>query len=157
MIIQSVLILYSFLFQTENIYTKEEIIISVIKLRKQKYSKYYYSIIEKNTEIGNITFCKKNNILIICFLEIYPEYRHKSYGYQIIEYLLSHYKTKCIIGETLLTLRGFWNKCIKKYNGQRKNISYSDNCTSSFIIPKYKMNQQDIYDLLFKVNKEIYY
>ena len=130
---------------------------SVIELRKQKYSKYYYSIVTKNTEIGNITFCKKDNILIICFLEIYPEYRHKYYGYQIIEYILSHYKIKCILGETLLTSRGFWNKCIEKYNGQRKNISYSDNCTSSFIIPKYEMSKLDIYELLFEAYKKTYY
>lgn len=130
-----------------------------IKLKKDKYSysKHCYLIITQNTEIGNITLCKKDNILIICYLELYPEYRHKSYGYQIIEYLLSHYKIKCIIGETLLTSRGFWNKCIKKYNGQRKNISYSDNCTSSFIIPKYEISQLDIYKLLFEANKRIYY
>ena len=121
---------------------------SVIKLRKQKYLKYYYSIITKNTEIGNITFCKKDNILIICFLEIYPEYRHKYYGYQIIEYILSHYKIKCIIGETLLTSRGFWNKCIKKYNGMRRNIYYNDNCSSSFIIPRQKISNKQIWDLL---------
>ena len=67
-------------------------------------------------------------MLIIHTLKIYQQYRHNYYGYQVIEYLLSHYKVKCIIGEILYTSRGFWNKCIHKYNGQRHNIVYLDNC-----------------------------
>lgn len=112
--------------------------------------KHVHAIYKGNHKIGEITFIKKNKILLILFMEIYPEYRNRYYGYKVIEYLLSHYKINCIIGETLITARGFWNKCIQKYDGQRRNIRYSDNCSSSFVIPKYKITNQDIYNLLEK-------
>lgn len=110
--------------------------------------KHVHIIYKGNDKIGEITFIKKNKILLILFMEIYPEHRNRYYGYKVIEYLLSHYKINCIIGECLITARGFWNKCIHKYNGQRRNIHYSDNCSSSFVIPQYKISNSDIYNLL---------
>lgn len=115
---------------------------------QQQISKRNYDILLSSTQIGEIEFRKKNNILIICFMEIYSEYRNKHYGYQVIEYLLSHYKAKCIIGESVFDAKTFWNKCIKKYNGMRKNITYSDNCTSSFVIPKYTISGEELYRML---------
>lgn len=41
---------------------------------------------------------------------------------------------------------------IKIYNGERRNIYYSDNTTSSFVIPKNKINNNEIYDLLKNCN-----
>lgn len=120
-----------------------------IHFKKQSQtSNHNYTISLSSTQIGEIEFRKKNNILIICFMEIYPEYRNKHYGYQVIEYLLSHYKTNCIIVESVFTAKTFWNKCIKKYNGMRKNIAYSANCTSSFVIPRYKISREEIYMML---------
>lgn len=81
-------------------------------------------------------------------MQIYSEYRNKHYGYQVIEYLLSHYKANCIIGESIFTAKTFWNKCIKKYHGMRKNISYSANCTSSFVIPRYVISGEELYRML---------
>lgn len=119
-----------------------------IHLEKKQFYKYQYTIYSDSTEIGSITFIIQNTILIITFLEIHKEYRSQYYGYQVIEYLLSYYNVNCIIGETLKESRGFWNKCIRKYNGQRKNISYNDDCTSSFVIPKFNMSNEEIYRLL---------
>ena len=119
-----------------------------VYLKTQPFFKHHYTIYYGNTEIGEITFIKQNKILIITFLGLFVEYRKQHYGYQVIEYLLSHYKVNCIIGETLETSRGFWHKCIVKYNGQRRNIFFHNNCTSSFVIPKYKISNEKIYRLL---------
>lgn len=110
--------------------------------------KYKYSIFDGSEEIGTIAFTKKNKFFIIGYLEIFSHYQGKHYGYEIINYILAHYKVTCIVGETLNESRGFWNKCIKKFNGQRKNISTCDNCSSSFIIPKYKISDHDMRELL---------
>lgn len=99
-----------------------------------------FFIYDRKQEVGTLEFIKKDNILIIAYLKIYSEYQHKHYGYQVIDYLFSHYKFKCIIGETLKESKGFWNKCIRKYNGMRRNIYYSDNCTSSFVIPRQEIS-----------------
>lgn len=128
--------------------TKGEIYMDKIKLKKHTCFENKYYILLSNKEIGFVKFIRKNKIIIISYLYIYTQYQHNHCGYQVVEYLLSHYKSKCIIGETLKTSRSFWNKCIHKYNGQRKNIYYSDNCTSSFIIPKYKITDSNVYDLL---------
>ncbi len=114
-----------------------------------------YNIFYKDIKIGEINFIKKKRILVISFLSISKEYRRQGYGYLLIQYLLSHYKIDCIIGETLPDARSFWAKCIKKYNGQRKNVSYCENCTSSFVIPKYSISRREVYDLLEYVNNEI--
>lgn len=72
-----------------------------IRLKKHIYFKNKYYILLSNKEIGFIEFIRKNKIIIISYLHIYTSYQHNHYGYQIVEYLLSHYKLKCIIGETL--------------------------------------------------------
>ena len=131
--------------------------IKIIHYKKYNHSfKHRYNIYDNKLLIGYIEFIKKDNILILGYLYVYCKYRGKHYGYKIIEYLLSHYKTTCIVGETLYESRGFWNKCIHKYNGQRKNITYTDNCTSSFIIPKIKMSQIEIYNLLHYAYQNIF-
>lgn len=107
-----------------------------------------YIIISGSTKIGEIAFKKQNKIFIIGFITIYPKYRNQHYGYQIIEYILSHYKIHYIIGETLNSVKGFWNKCIKRFNSQRKNISICDNCSSSFVIPRYQISNDEMYELL---------
>jgi GNAT superfamily N-acetyltransferase len=110
--------------------------------------KYHHIIFIGNTPIGEIIFRKYKNYFIIGYLVIYPEYRRKSYGYQVVEYILSHYRIDCIVGEALNSAAGFWNKCIIRFSGQRKNLSLSENCSSSFVIPKQKINKEDIYELL---------
>ena len=123
-----------------------------IKLNKCKPYKNTYHIIRSNQKIGNISFIRKHHMIIIRYIEIKPEYQQKHYGYEVIKHLLFHYKPYCIIGESLYFSRTFWNKCIHKYNGQRKNITYSDNCSSSFVIPKYDISTKDVYNLLEMVS-----
>ena len=134
-------------------YEKDNIYFKHIKIYNH-YIHNKYLILAGSKQIGEIVFTKKNKIFIIGFIEIYQEYRNKHYGYKIIEYILSHYKINCIIGETLSQSKGFWNKCIKKFNGQRKNISVCDNCSSSFVIPKCNISNEQIYELL-EVSYEI--
>lgn len=112
---------------------------------KQKNS---YEIYDGNDKVGEIVFKKKNKIFILANLSICESYRDKHYGYKIVEYILYHYKIKCIVGQTLYKSRGFWNKCIKKFNGQRKNITTLDNCSSTFIIPKYVISNDELVTLL---------
>ena len=81
-------------------------------------------------------------------LQKYSYLSHKYLILYIFKDLFSHYKFKCIVGETLKESRGFWNKCIRKYNGMRRNIYYSDNCTSSFVIPRQEISYKQIWDLL---------
>lgn len=131
--------------------------IKITHYKKYNHSfKYKYNIYNNKLLIGYIEFIKKDDILILGYLYIYCKYRDKHYGYKIIEYLLSHYKVTCIIGETLYESRGFWNRCIHKYSGQRKNITYTDNCTSSFVIPKTKISQIEIYNLLHYAYQNIF-
>lgn len=123
-----------------------------IQIKHQTYYgvrlKNQYVIYLNNTQIGEISFIKKNKVLIIGFLGIYKEQRNKGYGYMVVEYLLSHYKVNCIVGQTLQQSRTFWNKCIKRFNGQRRNIYTLDNCTSSFVIPKWDIPDDKLYTLL---------
>jgi len=125
---------------------------SNIYIKKDKFCNCYvkskYIILSGTTQIGELIYKKRNKTFIIGYLEIYPQYQNNHYGYQIIEYILSHYKINCIIGETLKEATGFWNKCIKRYNGQRKNVTYCDGCTSSFVIPKQKISRLSMHELL---------
>lgn len=123
-----------------------------IKFKHQYYGNYKfkhtYDIFSKQKKIGTIVFVKKNKIFVIGYLLIFPEYRKCHYGYKVIEYILSHYKVDCIVGETLYKASGFWNKCIRYFNGQRKNITTCDNCSSSFVIPKFKIKREEMIKLL---------
>lgn len=109
-------------------------------------NKYYIYLGSIN--IGELTYKKQNKIFILGYLYIHSEYRKQGYGKQIIEYILSHYKIDCIIGETLYESKRFWNKCIKQHNGQRRSVNYCSNCSNSFVIPKYKISNDELYDLL---------
>lgn len=126
---------------------KDNITFQEVKIGNHRVHNQYF-ILAGSKHIGEITFAKKNKIFVIGFIEIYQKYRNNHYGYKVIEYILSHYKINCIIGETLNQSKGFWNKCIKKFNGQRKNISVCDNCSSSFVIPKYNISKEQMYELL---------
>ena len=110
--------------------------------------RYKYKILKGSKEIGEITLLKKNKILILGFLYIFNQYQGQHLGYEVIDHILSHYKINCIVGQTLYTSRGFWNKCIKKFNGRRKNIVTCNNCSSSFIIPTYKISDYEMRELL---------
>ena len=126
---------------------KNDITFQAVKIGVHRIHNQYF-ILSCSKQIGEITFKKKNNVFIIGFITIYKEYRSHHYGYKVIEYILSHYKINCIIGETLNKSKGFWNKCIKKFNGQRKNISVCNNCSSSFVIPKCNISNEQMYELL---------
>jgi hypothetical protein len=126
-----------------------------IKLKRNKWLKYKYAIYDKNVEIGEIEFKKYKNILVISFIGFFDEYKNKGYGLQTVSYLLKHYKIDAILGETLNSATGFWNKCIKRFNGKRHNICYSDNCSSSFVIPNINISNDKIYELLEDINNNI--
>lgn len=114
--------------------------------------KYYYQIWDRKKEIGYLAYTVRGQNVIIGILEINPEFQGQGYGYKIVEYLLKRYPTKSIIGETLPESRGFWRKCILKYNGVRKNVHYTDNCTSAFLIPK----KEIAFDVLMKCLETAY-
>lgn len=111
-------------------------------------SKNRYIIVLDKIQIGEISFIKRNHILIIGFLKIYSKYRNNGYGYKTIEYLLSHYKINCIVGQTLQESKTFWNKCVKKFNGERRNVHTLENCSSSFVIPKYNIPNNELCKML---------
>lgn len=117
--------------------------------------KHEYLILYKKEQIGEIIFIKKKRIIVIGYLHIFHQFRKNGYGDLVVQYLLTHYKIDCIIGETLPTARKFWKKCIEKYNGQRKNVSYYENCTSSFVIPKYAISREKIFNLLEYTANEV--
>lgn len=127
----------------------------MLKFKKIKYEihgvPFYenkkYNIYDENKKIGTITYIKKNKKIVIEYLNIFDEYKKMGYGNKVVEILLSKNSIECIIGETLGTSRGFWHKMIKKYNGSRRNITYNDNTTSSFVIPKNKITNEEIYSL----------
>lgn len=121
-----------------------------MRLKKKKYYNYSYDIYD-GRKIGAITFQIKHRILLLKYLEISPEYRNQKYGEKVIDYLLSKNNVDCIIGETLKSSRGFWRKEIKRLDGVRVNETYCDNTTSTFIIPKMKID--DLYECL----REIYH
>lgn len=107
-----------------------------------------YNIYDRKQKIGEISFTKKMNIFVIGYFKILEYHRGNHYGYQVVDYILSHYKVNCIIGQTLYEARGFWNKCIKRFNGQRMNIATCANCSSSFVIPRYKIDHDEMEKLL---------
>ena len=127
----------------------------MLKFKKIKYEihgvPFYedkkYNIYDGNKKIGTISYIKKYRKIIIEYLNIFDEYKKMGYGSKVVETLLSKNSIECIIGETLGTSRGFWHKMIKKYNGSRRNITYNDNTTSSFVIPKNKITNEEIYSL----------
>lgn len=121
-----------------------------MRLKKKKYYNHSYDIYD-GRKIGAITFQIKHRILLLKYLEISPEYRNQKYGEKVIDYLLSKNNVDCIIGETLKSSRGFWRKEIKRLDGVRVNETYCDNTTSTFIIPKMKID--DLYECL----REIYH
>ena len=127
-----------------------------IRFKRMKYFPHKYRIINsKGITIGTIDFIKRDHMIFIGNLLIYKKHQHKHYGYEVIEYILSHYKINCIVGETLYKARGFWNKCIQKYNGQRKNVTYSRACSSSFVIPKYEISEEQIVKYLHELYKVV--
>ena len=115
-------------------------------------SRYQYNIFCNDQKIGEISFIKrrikKKIIFIIGFLKILEYHRGNHYGYQVIDYILSHYRVDYIVGQSLYSARGFWNKCIKKFNGQRKNITIYNNCSSSFVIPRHEIDIDEMIRLL---------
>ena len=119
-----------------------------MRLKKKKYYNHSYDIYDSK-KIGTITFQIKHRILLLKYFEITPEYRNQKYGEQVIDYLLSKNNVDCIVGETLKSSRGFWHKEIKRLNGARVNITYCDNTTSAFIIPKMKID--DFYECLCEI------
>lgn len=116
-----------------------------MRLKKKKCYNHSYDIYD-GRKIGAITFQIKHRILLLKYLEISPEYRNQKYGEKVIDYLLSKNNVDCIIGETLKSSRGFWRKEIKRLGGVRVNETYCDNTTSTFIIPKMKID--DLYECL---------
>lgn len=123
-----------------------------LKLQKSPTNIYkpYHLIFINNQEVGELHTVKTQHLLYIKYLYIYPEYQHNHYAQQVIQYLLSHYKINCILGESLPEARTFWHKMINLYNGKRHNVTYSGNTTSSFVIPDYPITNIDI----FKIMKE---
>ena len=108
----------------------------------------HYNILCKDQKIGEISFTRKREVFIIGYFKILEYHQGHHYGYQVIDYILSHSKVKCIVGQSLYSSRGFWNKCIHKFNGQRKNITTRDSCSSSFVIPRYQISKYRMADLL---------
>lgn len=123
-----------------------------IHIKQNKFGKYHipnkYKIFYGSHEIGELSYKKKDNVFILGYLFIYPEYRKQGLGTKVVEHILFHYKVRCIVGEVLKGSNKFWNKCIKDFNGQRKNIKYCYNTTSSFVIPKCYINNEEMYEFL---------
>lgn len=120
------------------------------------YEKREYNIIKNNIEVGTIKYIKTNKVFFIKGLYLKEEYKKQGIGTLVIDYILNNYKIDYIMGEALIESRGFWAKMIKKYNGFRRNITYSENCSSTFIIPKAKCTSNDIYNR-FGDNCDLYY
>ena len=128
---------------------------------KKDYFGYNFIIYYKRFEVGYISLQFINKFIYISSIEIYKKYRKKGIGKLIVDYLFNRYKRDYIIGETLYSSRGFWNKMIKRHYGMRKNIHYCNNCTSSFILCRNESikcnklfnNNKEFYKLLIKCNK----
>ena len=100
----------------------------------------------------NVNFIKHNrqyNTIGVCFTfkQNNTTYITTTYKNAKKKNQFSH-KIKCIIGETLYESKRFWNKCIKQHKGQKRNVDYCGNCSNSFVIPKYKISDDELYDLL---------
>lgn len=111
----------------------------------KRYTRHY-TIYDKGEQIGCASFIRKNRMLYLMYVEVYDEYRHKGYGDTIVKQLMEYKNVDCIVGETLVESRGFWNKMIRKYNGKRRNVTYNDNTSSSFVIPNTKITNDELYD-----------
>ena len=83
----------------------------------------------------------------------HPEYRGRGYAEAVLNKLLSYKNVDCVVGETLRQSRGFWHKMIKKYNGTRRNVTYYDNTTSSFVIPNNSITNDEMYEMFDKWDK----
>lgn len=127
---------------------------------KKDYFGYNFIIYYKGIEVGYISLQLIKNIIYITSIQIYKEYRYKKIGESVIEYLFYRYKRNYIVGESLYSSRGFWNKMIKKHFGMRKNIHYCNDCSSSFILcrnnkikcNKIFNNNNEFYSMLLKCN-----
>ena len=123
-----------------------------VHIKQERFNNHHiknkYHLFLGVTKIGELTYKKQNKIFILGYIEVYSEYRNQGYGKQIIDYILSRYKIDCIVGESLYEVRGFWNKCINQYKGQRRKITYCENCSNSFVIPKYNISDDELYELL---------
>lgn len=127
----------------------------MIKLKKKPFDndgipvKHRYYIMNDNVSVGEIIYKPYHkDYILVGHLDIYPAFRGLGFGYATVEYLLNRYPNRSLIGETLKTSRGFWRKCIERYNGIRKNLFSCDNCTSSFVIPKRDISYEELWDCL---------
>lgn len=107
-----------------------------------------YAIRIGKTQIGSIAMKKEKGFLVIGYIEIYKPYRNEYFGTSVINYLLTKRKQKAIVGESLKESAKFWTKCISKFDGQRRAETYCDNCTYSFVIPKVKIDAEELETLL---------
>lgn len=111
--------------------------------------KHHYFIVENGINVGDIVYKQYHkNFVLIGYLNIYPEYQGNGYGQAAVELLIKKFPNRSLVGETLKTSRGFWRKCTERYNGIRKNLYASDNCSSSFVIPKRKISYEELWDCL---------
>lgn len=85
---------------------KSNITFQTVKIGNHRIHNQYF-ILSGSKQIGEIVFKKKNKVFIIGFIVICKEHGSQHYGYKVIEYVLSHYKINCIIGETLSESKGF--------------------------------------------------
>lgn len=117
-----------------------------------EYEKHTFDIYDGKLKIGSISYFIKDRYFVIGLLLIDEPYKHQGYGRKVVAYILKHFKIKAIVGETIVTSRGFWRKMCKEFDGVRKNITYSDDCTSAFIIPKCDIETDILYDYLEKAS-----
>jgi hypothetical protein len=121
-----------------------------IKVEIDGYTlKHRYHIVENNSVVGEIAYKPyRKNYVLLGYLHIFPEFQGKHFGQAAVDLLLKKFPNRSIVGETLKTSRGFWRKCIERYNGIRKNLYSCDNCSSSFVIPKRKISYEELWDCL---------
>ena len=110
-------------------------------------------IYDGKVPIGSVAFVRDRRKLYLMFIEIKREYRGRGYAEAVLNKLLSYKNVDCVVGETLRQSRGFWHKMIKKYNGTRRNVTYYDNTTSSFVIPKNEITNDEMYEMFDKWDK----
>ena len=128
------------------------------KLESYEYrgKKHYWhtrQVYDGRIHVGSVDFVKDNRWVYIMHIEIFEEYRGNGYAEEILRMLLNRKKVDCVVGETLEESRGFWSKMIRKYNGSRRNITYYNDTTSSFVIPKNNITNSEMYKLFDKWDK----
>ena len=81
-----------------------------LKLKMKNENRNQYSILDLDLgiEIGEINFTIENQLLIIEFMTIYPPYRRKYYGTEVIDYLMENYNFIFITGESTKSAKKFW-------------------------------------------------